>query len=58
MVAFLFVWILLPGSACAQLYVAQDGSASVGEYNATSGAVLNANFITISMGTSYPTSSR
>jgi hypothetical protein len=55
MVAFLFVCIWLPGSACAQLYVAQDGSVSVGEYNATSGAVLSANYITISMGISYPT---
>jgi RHS repeat-associated protein len=55
MPAFLFAWILLPGSACAQLYVAQDGSVSVGEYNATSGAVINANYITISMGISYPT---
>jgi len=43
--AFLIVWILLPGSASAQLYVAQYGFGSVSEYDPTSGAAINANLI-------------
>jgi hypothetical protein len=44
--AFLFMWILMPGSASAQLYVAQDGKGSVSEYDPTSGAAINGNLIT------------
>ena len=45
MAAFFLVWILPPGSACAQLYVAQFGFGTVSEYNPTSGAAINANLI-------------
>jgi hypothetical protein len=53
--AFLFVWILLPGRACAQLFVAQDGTVSIGEYDPITGAAINANLISVSAGISYPT---
>jgi hypothetical protein len=43
--AFLFVWILLPESASAQLYVAQYGFGTVSEYDPTSGAAINVNLI-------------
>jgi RHS repeat-associated protein len=46
MAAFLFVWVLLPGSASAQLYVAQSGFGTVSEYDPTSGAAINVNLIT------------
>ena len=37
----------MPRNARAQLlYVGQTGNSSVGEYNATTGAAINANFIT------------
>ena len=36
----------MPGSARAQLYVGQYGSGIIGEYNATTGAPINANLIT------------
>jgi hypothetical protein len=46
MPAFLFVWVLLPGSASAQLYVAQDGNGTVSEYKPTTGEAINVNLIT------------
>jgi hypothetical protein len=36
----------LPRNACAQLYVSNQNTDSVGEYNATTGAPINADFIT------------
>jgi hypothetical protein len=36
----------MPSNARAQLYVAQAGNNTVGEYDATTGAAINANFIT------------
>ena len=35
----------MPGSALAQIYVSQIINSPVGEYDPTSGAVINANFI-------------
>jgi hypothetical protein len=56
MVALLLCITALWGrSAFAQLYVAQDGSVSVGDYNATTGAAINASLISVSAGVSYPT---
>jgi YD repeat-containing protein len=50
-VAFLLVWILLPGSASAQLYVAQYGFGTVSEYDLTSGAAINVNLIDTGLST-------
>jgi hypothetical protein len=36
----------MPRNACAQLYVSESGNNTVGEYNATTGAPINANLIT------------
>jgi hypothetical protein len=36
----------MPRNARAQIYVIQYGNGSVGEYDATTGAAINANFIT------------
>jgi hypothetical protein len=46
MAAFLSAWILSPGRASAQLYVAQEGAGSVSEYAPISGAAINVNLIT------------
>jgi hypothetical protein len=40
----------MPRSSPGQLYVSQAGNGSVGEYNATTGAALNANFIALDSG--------
>jgi RHS repeat-associated protein len=45
MVAFLFVWISLPGSTLAQLYVAQYGASTVSEFDSGSGTTIDLNFI-------------
>jgi hypothetical protein len=45
-------FLAAPEISHAQLYVAQDGSTTVGEYNSASGAVINANYITV--GLNYP----
>jgi len=37
----------MPRSARAQLYVINQNSSAIGEYNATTGAIINAEFITV-----------
>jgi DNA-binding beta-propeller fold protein YncE len=49
--AFAALWAM-PRNACAQLYVAQTNANIVSEYDAKTGAVINANFI---MGLNAPT---
>src|SRR5437016_400093 len=44
---------ILSNSARAQLYVSQQGNGTVGKYDATTGAAVNASFIT---GTYFPVS--
>jgi hypothetical protein len=47
------LWVM-PRSARAQLYVGQHGGDIVGEYDATTGAAINANLITNAEGLSFP----